>query len=57
MSNTSKMDTSAVFEMFEAINNKLDKRTEKLVKSMQVDLSAVNTFFNIIINSPHECEK
>ncbi|GHT42085.1 hypothetical protein FACS189437_09740 [Bacteroidia bacterium] len=42
MSNTSKMDTSAVFEMFEAINNKLDKRTYKSVEPIQVDMTAIN---------------
>jgi hypothetical protein len=42
MNNANKMDTSAVFEMFETINNKLDKRTDKPVESVQVDMTAVN---------------
>jgi hypothetical protein len=43
MSNTSKMDVSTIFEMFEKINEKLDKRTEKPVAPTQIDLSAENT--------------
>jgi methyl-accepting chemotaxis protein len=42
MSSNNKMDTSEVFAMFETINNKLDKRTDKPVESVPVDLSAVN---------------
>ena len=37
-----KMDTAAVFEMFETINNKLDKKTDKPVEPVQVDLTAIN---------------
>jgi len=40
--NTAKMDTAAVFEMFETINNKLDKKTDKSVELVQVDLTAIN---------------
>ncbi|KAA6325017.1 hypothetical protein EZS27_025725, partial [termite gut metagenome] len=42
MSSTNKMDTSAVFEMFETINNKLDKQINMSVEPTQIDLSAVN---------------
>ena len=42
MSNTGKMDTSAVFEMFETINNKLDKKADKLVEPVQMDMTVVN---------------
>jgi hypothetical protein len=40
---TEKMNTSEVFEMFETINNKLDKRTDKSDEPMQIDLTAINT--------------
>jgi hypothetical protein len=37
-----KMNTSEVFEMFEAINNKLDKRqTDKSTEPTQIDLAAI----------------
>jgi hypothetical protein len=36
MSNANKMDTSAVFEMFETINNKLDKQTNVSVEPKQI---------------------
>jgi hypothetical protein len=52
MSSTNKMDTSAVFEMFETINNKLDKQINMSVEPTQIDLSAVNVmaerFENVI---------
>jgi len=35
------MDTSEVFAIFETINNKLDKRTDKLAEPVQVDLSTI----------------
>jgi hypothetical protein len=35
MSNTNKMDTSAVFEMFETVKEKLDKQAEKQVESAE----------------------
>jgi hypothetical protein len=41
MSNTSKMDVSTVYEMFEEINKKLDKQT--IDKPAEIDLTAVNT--------------
>ena len=38
-----KIDTSAVFEMFETINRKLDKpATDRQTEPLQVDLTAVN---------------
>jgi len=43
MSNAGKMDTSAVFEMFETINNKLEKKAEKQVEPVRVDMTAINT--------------
>jgi hypothetical protein len=44
MSASNKMDTSAVFEMFEAINKKLDKQTtDKLAEPIEIDLSTVST--------------
>jgi hypothetical protein len=43
MSNANKMDTSAVFEMFETINDKLDKQPNKTIEPMQIDLSAICT--------------
>ena len=44
MSNTGKMDTSAVFEMFETINKKLNTQTtDKPAEPVQVDLTALNT--------------
>jgi hypothetical protein len=36
------MDTSEVFAMFETINSKLDRRTDKPVELAQVDMTAVN---------------
>ena len=42
MSNN-KMDTSAIFEMFETISRKLDKQmTDNSTEPIQVDLTAVN---------------
>ncbi|GHU09077.1 hypothetical protein FACS189431_6510 [Alphaproteobacteria bacterium] len=50
------MDTSAVFELFETINNKLDKQTNVSVEPTQIDLSAVNAmaerFENVIGEVP-----
>ena len=43
MGNINKMDTSAVFEMFETISKKLDKQaTDNSTESILVDLTAVN---------------
>ena len=43
MSDKNKIDTSAVYEMFETINRKLDKLpTDKPVESLQNDLSITN---------------
>ena len=41
--NTDKMDTSAIFEMFETINRKLDRRIDKSNEPVQPDMTAVNT--------------
>jgi uncharacterized protein HemX len=41
MSTTSKMDTSAVFEMFETINKKLDKPPEKSAEPVPIDFAPV----------------
>ena len=43
MSTTNKMDTSAVFEMFETISNKLDKKEDKTAEPIEIDLSAVSS--------------
>jgi len=43
MSNISKIDVSTVFEMFEKINEKLDKKTDTPTESAHIDLSAVDT--------------
>jgi hypothetical protein len=39
----SKIDNSAVFEMFETINSKLDKRSDKPTETANVDVEAVNS--------------
>ena len=57
MSNTGKMDTAAVFEMFETINNKLDRKADKPVEPVQVDLTAVNILterLENVIETVHE---
>jgi len=38
-----KVDIQTVYEMFEEINKKLDKKTEKTIEPVQIDLSAVDT--------------
>jgi hypothetical protein len=53
----SKMDISAVFEMFEAINSKLDKRNEKPTEAAQIDLTAVNTVTERLENMIDEVRK
>ena len=40
--NTDKMETSAIFEMFETINKKLDKRQDKPNEPVQPYMTAVN---------------
>jgi hypothetical protein len=41
---TDKMNTSEVFEMFETINSKLDKRqTDKSAEPTQIDTTVINT--------------
>ncbi|GAB6120217.1 hypothetical protein AGMMS50262_08770 [Bacteroidia bacterium] len=54
MSNTNKMDTSAIFEMFETINSKLDKQPNKQV---EVDLSAINAITERFENVIDEVKK
>ena len=58
MSNISKMDVSTVYEMFEEINEKLDKRTTgKPVEPVQVDLTAVNAVTERLENAIEEANK
>jgi hypothetical protein len=57
MSAINKMDTSAVFEMFETINNKLDKQTNVSVESAEIDMSAVNTMTERFENVIEEVRK
>jgi hypothetical protein len=57
MSNTSKMDTSAVFELFETINNKLDKQTNVSIEPTQIDFSAVNAMTEQFENVIEEIRK
>jgi pyruvate/oxaloacetate carboxyltransferase len=37
-----KMNIAEVYEMFETINNKLDKRTDKSTEATQIDTAVVN---------------
>ena len=53
----SKMDISAVFEMFETINSKLDKRTEKPTETAQIDMTAVNAVAERLENVIEEVRK
>ena len=57
MSNASKMDTNAVFEMFEAISKKLDKRTDTPTEPVQVDLSAIDTLTGKLEDAIEEVRK
>jgi methyl-accepting chemotaxis protein len=57
MSNTNKMDNSAIFEMFETINNKLDKRTDKATEPPQIDINAINTMTERLENAMQEIGK
>ena len=57
MNNTNKMDTSAVFEMFETINRKLDKRTDKSSEPVKIDLSAVDNLAEQLENVFAEVHK
>jgi hypothetical protein len=56
-----KMNTSEVFEMFETINNKLEKRqTEKSAESAQIDtraITAINTMTEQFENVIEEARK
>jgi hypothetical protein len=54
MSSNNKMDISEVFALFETINSKLDKYPNK---SVQVDLSAVNTMTERFENLMEEVRK
>jgi hypothetical protein len=51
------MDTSAVFEMFETINNKLDKQTNVSVESAEIDMAAVDTITEQFENLIKEVRK
>ena len=55
--NTDKMDTSAIFEMFETINRKLDRRTEKPNEPAQVDMTAVQAMTERLENAIDEVRK
>jgi hypothetical protein len=57
MSNANKMDTSAVFEMFETISNKLDRWTDKPVELTPVDMTAVNAMTERLANAIEEVRK
>ena len=57
MSNASKMDTNAVFEMFEAISKKLDKLSANPIESTQIDLSAVETLTEELENVIEEVRR
>jgi hypothetical protein len=49
-----KMDTSAVFEMFETIKNKLDKRTDK---PTEINMTAIHTVTERLENVMEEVRK
>ena len=55
--NADKMDISAIFEMFETINKKLDRRTEKQSEPVQVDMTAVQAMTERLENSIDEVRK
>ncbi|MDR2652175.1 MAG: hypothetical protein LBC68_07670 [Prevotellaceae bacterium] len=52
-----KIDTQTVYEMFEELNKKLDKKTERPVGPVQVDLSAVDTMTEKLENVIEEVRK
>ena len=58
---TDKMNTSAVFEMFEEINKKLDRRTDKQAEPLpQADTTSVNTLterLEQVIDEVHKPKK
>jgi hypothetical protein len=55
--NTDKINTSAIYEMFETINRKLDKRPDKPIEPMQIDLAAVNTIVERLEYATDEIRK
>jgi hypothetical protein len=57
MSDANKMNTSAVFEMFETISNKLDKRAGKPIEPTQINMTAVNTMTERLENVIEEVRK
>jgi hypothetical protein len=54
--NTEKMDTSAIFEMFETINRKLDKR-DRSTEPAQADTTAVKAMTERLENAIDEVRK
>ncbi|MDR2652889.1 MAG: hypothetical protein LBC68_11375 [Prevotellaceae bacterium] len=52
-----KIDTQTVYEMFEELNKKLDKKTEKTIEPVQIDLSAVDTMTKKLENVIKEVRK
>ena len=54
--NTEKMDTSAIFEMFETINRKLDKR-DRSAEPAQADTTAVKAMTERLENVIDEARK
>jgi hypothetical protein len=57
MSNTNKMDASAVYELFETISNKLDKQTNMPVEPTEIDLTAVKAMTERFENVIEEVRK
>ena len=57
MNNSSKMDVSTVYEMFEEINKKLDKQPSNTVEPTQVDMTAVNILTERLENVIEEIRK
>ena len=57
MSNVNKMDTSAVFEMFESINKKLDKHAGNTVEPSEVDMTAIDALTEQLENVIEEVRK
>jgi len=54
---TDKMDTSAIFEMFETINRKLDKRIDKPTEPVQIDRTAIKDIAEQLENVIEEVKK
>ena len=53
----SKIDVIEIYKMFETINEKLDKKTDKPAESVQIDLSTVNTMTERLENVIEEVRK